>query len=108
MGEDRQMTTEDVLEAVRKRRPLCDQVAVDNPVTADEVLTSFAAKMEQRPDLGVVNRLLNAFLEPRNPFDPERTRKPKMETVLFGILFAVVVAAFLFFNLAAPRLQVHP
>lgn len=108
MAEDRQMTTEDVLEAVRKRRPLCDQMPVDNPVAADEVLTSFEAKMAQRPDLGVVNRLLNAFLEPRNPFEPERTRKPKMETVLFGMLFAVVVAAFLFFNLSAPRLQVHP
>ena len=108
MAEDRQMTTEDVLEAVRKRRPLCDEVPVDNPVTADEVLAAFEAKMAQRPDLGVVNRALNVFLEPRNPFEPERTRKPKMETVLFGMLFAVVVAAFLFFNLAAPRLQVYP
>ena len=53
-------------------------------------------------------RALNVFLEPRNPFEPERTRKPKMETVIFGMLFGLVVAAFLFFNLAAPRLQVHP
>lgn len=102
------MTTKDVLEAVRKRRPVCDQVAVDNPVTAADVLTAFEAKMAQRPDLGVVNRALNVFLESRNPFEPARTRKPKMETVLFGMLFAVVVAAFLFFNLAAPRLQVYP
>lgn len=108
MVDDRQMTTENILEAVRKRRPLCDQMAVDNPVAADEVLTAFEAKMAQRPDLGVVNRILNVFLEPRNPFEPERTRKPKMETVLFGMLFAVVVTAFLFFNLAAPRLQVYP
>ena len=83
-------------------------VAVDNPVTAGEVLAAFEARMEQRPDLGVVNRALNVFLEPRNPFEPERTRKPKMEAVMFGMLFAVVVAAFLFFNLAAPRLQVYP
>jgi hypothetical protein len=108
MAEDRQMTTEDVLEAVRKRRPLCDEVPLDNPVTADEVLAAFEAKMAQRSDLGVVNRALNVFLDPRNPFEPERTRKPKMETVLFGMLFAVGVAAFLFFNLAAPRLQVYP
>ena len=108
MAEDTQMTTEDVLEAVRKRRPLCDEVPLDNPVTADEVLAAFEAKMAQRSDLGVVNRALNVFLDPRNPFDPERTRKPKMETVLFGMLFAVVVVAFLFFNLAAPRLQVYP
>lgn len=108
MAEDTQMTAEDVLEAVRKRRPLCDEVPLDNPVTADEVLAAFEAKMAQRPDLGVVNRVLNVLLDPRNPFEPERTRKPKMETVLFGMLFAVVVAAFLFFNLAAPRLQVYP
>ncbi len=108
MAEDRQITTEDVLEAVRRRRPLCDEVPVDNPVTADEVLAAFETRMKQRSDLGVVNRALNVFLEPRNPFEPERTRKPKMETVVFGMLFAVVVAAFLFFNLAAPRLQVYP
>jgi hypothetical protein len=56
----------------------------------------------------VVNRALNVFLEPRNPFEPERTRKPKMEAVIFGMLFGVAIAAFLLFNLAAPRLQVHP
>ena len=108
MVEDRQVTTEYVLEIVRRRRPLCDEVEVDDPMTADEVLAAFEARMERRLDLGVVNRALNVFLEPRNPFEPERRRKPKMETVLFGMLFTVVVAAFLFFNLAAPRLQVYP
>ena len=108
MVEDRQVTTEDVLEAARRRRRLCDDVEVDDPVTADAVLTAFEARMEQRLDLGVVNRALNVFLEPRNPFEAERTRKPKMEAVIFGMLFGVVIAGFLFFNLAAPRLQVNP
>ena len=108
MVEDRQVTTEDVLEAARRRRPLCDDVEVDDPMTADQVLAAFEARMERRPDLGVVNRVLNIFLEPRNPFEPERTRKPKMETVILGMLFALAVAALLFFNLAAPRLQVYP
>jgi hypothetical protein len=108
MVEDRQVTTEDVLEATRRRRRLCDDVEVDDPVTADAVLTAFEARMEQRLDLGVVNRALNVFLEPRNPFEPERTRKPKMEAVIFGMLFGVAIAAFLLFNLAAPRLQVYP
>jgi hypothetical protein len=106
--EDRQVTTEDVLEAARRRRRLCDDVELDDPVTADAVLTAFEARMEQRLDLGVVNRALNVFLEPRNPFEPERTRKPKMEAVIFGMLFGVAIAAFLLFNLAAPRLQAHP
>ena len=108
MVEDRQITTEDVLEAVRRRRPLCDEVAVDDPLAADEVLTAFEARMQQRLDLGVVNRALNIFLEPQNPFEPARRRKPKREAVIFGTLVAVVAAAFLFFNLAAPRLQVYP
>jgi len=105
---DRQVTTEDVLEAARRRRPLCDDVEVDDPMTADQVLAAFEASMERRPDLGVVNRVLNIFLEPRNPFEPELTRKPKMETVILGMLFALAVAALLFFNLVAPRLQVYP
>jgi hypothetical protein len=96
------------LEAARKRRRLCDDVEVDDPVTADAVLTAFEARMEQRLDLGVVNRALNVFLEPRNPFEPERTRKPKMEAAIFGMLFGLAIVAFLLFNLAAPRLQVHP
>ena len=108
MADYRQVTTEDVLDAARRRRPLCDEVAVDDPVTAGKVLAAFETRMEQRHDLGVVNRALNVFLEPRNPFEPERTRKAKVETVIFGMLLALVVAAFLLFNLAAPRLQVHP
>jgi len=105
---DRPITTEDVLEAVLRRRPLCDEAPVDHPVTPTEVLAAFETRMKQRSDIGVVNRALNLFLEARNPFEPERTRKPKLETLVFGMLFAVVVAAFLFFNLAAPRLQVYP
>jgi hypothetical protein len=108
MVEDRQVATEDVLAAARRRRRLCDDVEVDDPVTADAVLAAFEARMEQRLDLGVVNRAMNVFLEPRNPFEPERTRKPKLETLIFGMLFGFAIAAFLFFNLAAPRLQVHP
>ena len=108
MVNDRQITTQDVLDALSSRRPLCDIVAVDNPVTTDEVLAAFEVSMKRRSDVGVVNRALNVFLQPRNPFEPERTRKPKMETVVFGMLFVVVVAAILFFNLAAPRLEVVP
>jgi hypothetical protein len=108
MTDDRQVTPQDVLETIVNRQPLCEGVVVDHPVTTDEVLAAFEVSMKRRSDLGVANRALNVFLEPRNPFEPQKTRKPKMETVVFGMLFAVVLAAFLFFNLAAPRLQVHP
>ncbi len=82
-----------------------DELAtVERAVTAAEVLNRFEAGMRRRAHLGFQNRLTNLLLEPRNPFDPERRRKPKMETVVFGSLFALVAAALLFFNLAAPRL----
>ncbi len=77
---------------------------IERPVTAAEVLSQFESGMRRRADLGLRNRLANLLLESRNPFDPERRRKPKMETVVFASLFALVVAALLFFNLATPRL----
>ena len=61
--------------------------------------------MDKRHDLGVTNRLLNLFLESRNPFEPGRARKPTMETVIFGTLLLLIFAAFLFFNLSAPRVE---
>ena len=50
MADYRQVTAEDVLEAVRRRLSLCDEVAVDKPVTAGKVLAAFETRMEQRPD----------------------------------------------------------
>ena len=70
MIQDREITTEDVLQAVLRRCPLCDEVPVDHPMTANEVLAAFETRMKQRSDIGVVNRALNVFLEPRNPFEP--------------------------------------
>ncbi len=82
-----------------------DELAtIERPVTASEVLSRLEASMRRRADLGLRSRLANLLLESRNPFDPERRRKPKMETVVLWSLFALVVAALLFFNLAAPRL----
>jgi len=75
--------------------------SIERPITAAEVLARFEASMRHRADLGVRNRLANLLLEPRNPFEPARRRKPKMETVVFGTLLGLVIAAPLFFNLAA-------
>ncbi len=75
--------------------------SIERPITAAEVLTRFEASMRRRADLGVRNRLANLVLEPRNPFEPDRRRKPKMETAVFGTLSALVMAALLVFNLAA-------
>ena len=75
--------------------------SIERPTTAAEVLTRFEASMRHRVDLGMRNRLAYLLLEPRNPFEPARRRKPKMETVVFGTLFTLVIAALLLFNLAA-------
>ena len=107
MVDGKQITPAEVLGIARRRRPLCASVQVDTPVTARQVLAAFEVKMQQRQDLGVAKRALNIVLEPRNPFEPDRRRKPKMETVLFGALLALVLTALLFFNLAAPRIQVQ-
>jgi len=99
-------TADDVIACVRRRPPLCELVDVEQPVTADEILVAFETRMALRPDLGLLNRAANLFLESGNPFEPSRRRKPKMETVVFGTLFVLIMAALLFFNLAAPRVQV--
>jgi hypothetical protein len=93
------VTAAEVLAAVRKQRRLCGQVDVAQPVTAAAVLAGFEASMKQRGDLGLRNRGANLLFESRNPFEPIRRRKPKMETVVFGALFILVIAVLLFFNL---------
>ncbi len=108
MGEGKQATAAEVLVCVRKRRPLCERIDIDNPVTAADVLAGFEVNMQRRPDLGMVKRAKNIFLEAQNPFEPKLPRKPKMEAVIFGTLFALVIAALLFFNFSAPKVQVYP
>jgi hypothetical protein len=94
-------TAAEVLAAVRHRQFLCEEVGVERPLTAAEVLARFEASMERRADVGLLNRVANLLLESRNPFEPGRRRKPRMETAVFGTLFALVMAALLVFNLAA-------
>ena len=94
-------TAAEVLAAVRHRQFLCEEVGVEQPLTAAEVLARFEASMERRADVGLLNRVADLLLESRNPFEPARRRKPKMETVVFGTLFALVIAALLIFNLVA-------
>ena len=95
------ITAAEVLTAVRKRQFLCDQVDTERPVTAADVLAGFENRMKRRADVGLVNRAANLLLESHNPFEPGRRRKPRMETAVFGTLFALVMAALLVFNLAA-------
>jgi hypothetical protein len=97
------LTESELREGIRKRRPIFPDVTVDQPVTLQAVDAQFRAARQNRADIGITNHVLNLFLESRNPFEPKRVRKPKMEVVVFGTLLALVVIAVLAFNLAAPR-----
>jgi hypothetical protein len=94
----------ELLDGLRKRKTVFADIAAEASVTLQEVDLEFRAARQKRSDIGVANRALNLFLEPRNPFEPRKMRKPKMEATVFGALFALVVIALLAFNLAAPRL----
>ena len=97
------LTEAELREALRKRRPIFPGVAIDQAVTLQEVDAGFHAARRNRADIGIANHILNLFLESRNPFEPQKVRKPKVEAVVFGTLLALVVIAVIAFNLAAPR-----
>lgn len=101
-------TAEEILVTSRRRLPVCPAVGAEERTTPSGVLIAFEDAMSKRHDLGTVNRLLNLLLEPRNPFEAGKTRRPKMETVIFGTLLLLIVAAVVFFNLSAPRVEVTP
>jgi hypothetical protein len=101
--EDQMMTEAELSKGLRKRRSIITNLAVEQPVTLQDVHTEFCSARRMRADIGLLNHTLNLFLEPRNPFEPQRIRKPKMEATVFGTLFALVVIAVLAFNLAALR-----
>ena len=97
------MTEPELSKGLHKCRPILPDLTVEQPVTLRDVDTEFRAARRKRADIGLLNHTLNLFLEPRNPFEPQRMRKPKMEATVFGTLLALVGIAVLAFNLAAPR-----
>jgi len=54
----------------------------------------------QRPDIGLGKAIGNFILEPRNPFDSTRRRKPKPGFVLGAVLFTLAAGCFWYFNFA--------
>ena len=91
-----------LLERLRQRKPVFTE-APEQPVTLEDVNLEFRTARQARSDIGPRNHILNVFLEPRNPFEPGRMRRPRMEATVFGTLLALVAIAVLAFNLAAPR-----
>lgn len=101
-------TAEESLATSRRRLPVCPAVGAEARAKPSDILIAFENAMSKRHDLGTANRLLNLVLESRNPFEPSKNRQPKMETIIFGTLLLLVVAAVVFFNLLAPRVEVTP
>ena len=97
------LTEAEFREALRRRRSIFPEVRIDQPATLQEIDNGFRAARKHRADIGVSNHILNLLLECRNPFEPQKVRKPKVETVVFGTMLALVVIAVFAFNLAAPR-----
>jgi hypothetical protein len=97
------LSESEFLTGFRRRRPVFDDDGPEQSVTLGDVNLEFRTARWGRSDIGLRNHILNVFLELRNPFEPGRMRRPKMETTVFGTLFAVAAIAVLVFNLAAPK-----
>ena len=91
-----------LLEGLRRRKPVFAE-APEQSVTLADVNLEFRTARQGRSDIGLRNHILNVFLEPRNPFEPSRMRRPKVEATVFGTLFALTAIAVLAFNFAAPK-----
>lgn len=97
------LSESELVEALRRRATVFANEVPEATVTLRDVDLEFRAARQKRADIGIRNHVLNLFLEPRNPFEPGRIRRPKMEATVFGILFALVAIAVLAFNLDASR-----
>lgn len=102
MVEDEIVSEAELLDRLHRRKPLFAEMGEEQSLAIHEIDSDFRAVRQKRSDIGVLNHALNLLLEARNPFEPGRRRKPKMEAVVFGALFTLVTIAVLAFNLAAP------
>lgn len=103
------MTSDDIMSevallgALRRRQPIFAVPPTQVSTPIEEIDREFRIARHKRSDVGVWNHALNFVLEPRNPFEPGRARRPKVEATVFGTLSALIVVAVLAFNLAAQR-----
>ncbi len=68
------------------------------PFITRSVHAALLRYLRERPDLGVRKALAEAFLEARNPFEPEAVRPLRPWVVLFAVLLTCLLAAFLGFG----------
>jgi len=63
-----------------------------------EIHGVLAKYLKRRPDLGLLESILNLVLEPKNPFEPEMRRRPRRDFILVAVLAGMPVGAFVYFN----------
>jgi hypothetical protein len=78
------------------REPKRDQVMT--PVTAEAVHRNLQCYIRDQQDLGLLKRLQEVMLNSRNTFDDKAQRTPKAGVVLFGLVAALLLVCFLYFN----------
>ena len=66
--------------------------------TPREMVTLLREKLQARGDRGGCNLVKNLLLEPRNPLEPGRHRRPKREVMAVGTLLGMLLAALIWFN----------
>ena len=96
------LSESELLEGLRRRKPVFADDPPEQSVLLRDVNLEFHTARQTRSDIGLRNHILNVFLEPRNPFEPGRMRRPKMEATVFGTLFALAAIAVIAFSLGAP------
>ena len=66
--------------------------------TAQEVHEMLGNYFKGRRDLGLWKSILGLVLEPQNPFEPEKRRAPRKDSVLIAVLAGLPMGAFVYFN----------
>ena len=62
------------------------------------VHSALSQYLSNRSDVGVGKAVLDAVLEPANPFDPKAARPPRRWFVLFSVITVMAFIFFLYFN----------
>ena len=71
--------------------------------TVEQMHERLLTMIRNRHDTGFRVAVADAVLEPRNPFEPETKRRPKVGFAVTAGLSVVVVLVFLYFSLHSGR-----
>ncbi len=67
-------------------------------LTVREVHATLEEYLRNRSDVGVWRGMATRVMGPKNPFEPESVRKPRLWFVLFLAVSVAATGAFVYFN----------